>query len=201
MVARGRGRIQRRMEATRERILHTALDLFLRKGLEQTTIAEIAEAADVARGTFFNYFPTKEAIFNYLGRHLLERMVASLPPPGTERRPAKERLVEFFLPACAWHAANPALSRFAYQVFVRDSAVLEAEESNLGPLFEMLAALVRDGQRSGELSPDFEAEDAATLLFGAYFSALRSWHVDGNERPLGEMMRSLVHLVIRGLEP
>ncbi len=47
---------------TRERILEAARELFASRGFEVTTTREIAEAAGIAAGTLFNYFPTKEAI-------------------------------------------------------------------------------------------------------------------------------------------
>ena len=48
--------------ATRERILQTARELFAARGFEATTTRDIAQAADIAAGTLFNYFETKEGI-------------------------------------------------------------------------------------------------------------------------------------------
>jgi AcrR family transcriptional regulator len=48
--------------ATRKMILQAARRLFAEKGFEATTTRDIAEAAEIATGTLFNYFPTKEAI-------------------------------------------------------------------------------------------------------------------------------------------
>lgn len=48
--------------ATRERIIACAAQLFATKGFEQTTTREITEAAQIATGTLFNYFPAKEDI-------------------------------------------------------------------------------------------------------------------------------------------
>ncbi|HLJ42079.1 MAG TPA: TetR family transcriptional regulator, partial [Candidatus Acidoferrales bacterium] len=56
--ARG-GRRERRRTETRERIFRAALDLFAERGFMETTVEDITEAADVGKGTFFNYFPTK----------------------------------------------------------------------------------------------------------------------------------------------
>ncbi len=49
-------------ETTRRKILAAALDLFRTIGFDATTTREIAKHADIATGTLFNYFPTKEAI-------------------------------------------------------------------------------------------------------------------------------------------
>ena len=48
--------------ATRERILQTARELFVARGFDATTTRDIALAADIAAGTLFNYFETKDAI-------------------------------------------------------------------------------------------------------------------------------------------
>ena len=48
--------------ATREAILLSARRLFAEQGFEATTTRDIARAAQIASGTLFNYFPTKEAI-------------------------------------------------------------------------------------------------------------------------------------------
>ncbi|MEV7011206.1 helix-turn-helix domain-containing protein [Streptosporangium sp. NPDC051022] len=55
-----RSRHERRRRQTRERIANTALALFSERGYDAVTIAEIAEAADVAKQTVVNHFPAKE---------------------------------------------------------------------------------------------------------------------------------------------
>src|SRR6202011_2147295 len=53
---------ERKKQKTRETIINAALDLFAKQGYEHTTIAEIAEAAEVSPRTIFAYFPSKEDI-------------------------------------------------------------------------------------------------------------------------------------------
>ena len=53
---------ERKKLRTREAIARAALDLFAERGYQQTTVAEIAEAAEVSKGTLFAYFPSKEEI-------------------------------------------------------------------------------------------------------------------------------------------
>src|ERR1700759_5187049 len=51
---------ERKRQQTRQRIVDAGLALFLQKGIEATTLDEIAAAADISRRTFFAYFPAKE---------------------------------------------------------------------------------------------------------------------------------------------
>jgi AcrR family transcriptional regulator len=60
--AAGVGRVQRRQARTRAGLIAAAQRLFGAKGIDATTIAEIAEEADIAVGSFYNYFATKEEL-------------------------------------------------------------------------------------------------------------------------------------------
>src|SRR6266849_6350947 len=55
-------RRQRRSAEIREKLFRAALQLFAEKGFAETTVEDITNAADVGKGTFFNYFPSKEHI-------------------------------------------------------------------------------------------------------------------------------------------
>jgi AcrR family transcriptional regulator len=57
-------RMERKRQATQQKIQATAIALFKKQGFEQTTMEQIAEEADIAKGTLYNYFPVKEAILS-----------------------------------------------------------------------------------------------------------------------------------------
>jgi AcrR family transcriptional regulator len=62
-------------ERTKKRILHVALVLFRKKGFRQATMRDIAQAAGIALGTTYNYFPTKEHLALYFFEQALERVL------------------------------------------------------------------------------------------------------------------------------
>lgn len=66
MPAPTEGRVERRKARTRAALLSAARALFASQGMEQTAIAEIAERADVATGSFYNYFAGKEQLLEAL---------------------------------------------------------------------------------------------------------------------------------------
>ncbi|MEO3801447.1 TetR/AcrR family transcriptional regulator [Nonomuraea sp. B1E8] len=59
----GEGLRERKKRETRERIADIAMGLFMAKGFDNVTVAEVARAADVSVNTVFNYFSTKEDLF------------------------------------------------------------------------------------------------------------------------------------------
>jgi AcrR family transcriptional regulator len=80
----------RRKAATRARILAAARHLFAAQGVEQTTIRDIAAAADIALGGFYNYFRTKEAVLAELLMELLGDQLSLL----VQRQEAVEDVAE-----------------------------------------------------------------------------------------------------------
>src|SRR5580692_3010919 len=85
-------RRERRSNELLQRLLDAAVELFARKGFTETTVEDITNAADVGKGTFFNYFPSKEhilAAFSDMQLGKLERFVEAA-------RTGKEPMRSFF---------------------------------------------------------------------------------------------------------
>jgi AcrR family transcriptional regulator len=82
---------ERKKAQTREAIAETARRLFLEKGFEAVTVAEVAREAEVAEKTVFNYFPTKEDLF--YGR--LEEFEEALLDAIRGRQPGKTIIAAF----------------------------------------------------------------------------------------------------------
>src|ERR1043165_9698668 len=77
--------------ATRTAIADAALALFLAKGFDRVTVAEVADAARVSVNTAFNYFPTKEDLFFDRQDEVVRRLAGAV----RDRRPGGS-------PAAAW---------------------------------------------------------------------------------------------------
>lgn len=71
---------QNRKEAKRSLILHKALELFATKGYHSATTAEIAKAANIAKGTLFNYFESKEHLLRSLVFETLLELAEMIDP-------------------------------------------------------------------------------------------------------------------------
>jgi AcrR family transcriptional regulator len=107
-------------EETRSRILAAALELFRRRGFDQTTMREIATEAGVALGSAYYYFASKEALVMAFYAHANEEMAAQIEARLNEAKGLETRLraildVKFgyfapnrlFLGALSRHAADP----------------------------------------------------------------------------------------------
>lgn len=65
-------------QQVRERILQESLILFTYNGFEKTTVSDIVENCDIARGTFYNYFPDMNTLFDALINELNQKIVVSI---------------------------------------------------------------------------------------------------------------------------
>src|SRR5712692_5483372 len=85
-------RRERQSVERRERLFRAALDLFARKGFAETTVEDITNAADLGKGTFFNYFPSKEHILLAFGEMQLGKLEAIVHDTKQSDLPMQEVL-------------------------------------------------------------------------------------------------------------
>ncbi|MFF3441553.1 TetR/AcrR family transcriptional regulator [Streptosporangium sp. NPDC002721] len=87
---------ERKKLRTRHALIAAALKLFMEKGYEQTTVSEIAAAADVSTRTFFSYFASKEEVIFHNSRDGIERVLGVI----AEARPG-DRAIDVLTRAVA----------------------------------------------------------------------------------------------------
>lgn len=189
-------RRERKKQETRQRLLESGWRLFREQGYDDTTVAEIAEAADVAKGTLFNYFPTKESLLDQiglwridlLGDRLLEVQDAPESVLGRIKLMMKAMVEEF--------TADPSLARHMY--LARVGAPVHRERAHrLGSLMHELVVL---GQSDGEIRDDVDAHLIARLLMTCWFHHLsRWWHENGDHLEETQLMHA-VDALMEGME-
>src|SRR6267378_1608724 len=104
---------ERKKQKTRDTIIKVALELFAERGYEETTIAEIADAAEISPRTIFAYFPSKEDILFYDMPEMLERLAQVLRdrPEGGTALDALRDFIAGTLSTASSEAHNVALRR------------------------------------------------------------------------------------------
>ncbi len=116
----------RRSAELRERLFRAALVLFGEKGYAETTVEDITEAADVGKGTFFNYFPTKEHILMAFGEMQLGKLEAIVHDTKQSDLPMQEVLRMLVLRMTEEPIRNPAIVRALLQANLSSVSVRRA---------------------------------------------------------------------------
>jgi AcrR family transcriptional regulator len=152
---------------TRREIADTAMRLFVQRGFDHVTVAEVAAAARVSEKTVFNYFPTKEDLFF---DEVPERQ-AALVAAVRDRQPG-ESLVTALHRLQAGDCPRLCSAGFAtFARIIEQSAALQAKELEvMAQLTETLAAAIRDEVRV----PEIDAKIAANMLVAVHWQLFRN---------------------------
>jgi len=190
---------ERKKIATKERLYFEALELFRHKGFAATTIEEIAEAAEVSRGTFFNYFPSKEALLQHLGERQAEATAAALDVVLTNPQlDTRQKLIAVLRGMAANVEADRELSRVAVFEYLKLPAVIMADTHR--SLFrQAVSGLLAEGQRRGEVSPGQDPGLLSSAVTGVYYQQVFEWCAAETPFALGEQLESLINLLWRGM--
>lgn len=170
------GKREENKERVRAEIEQTALALYRERGFDETRVQDIIERVGVSEKTFFNYFPSKQAILDgsarestALYRALLEYEIA------LAERPVPERLSEV---VSLWAQNFSGDREFQATVVARTplffmSAGAARDEQRATQL--LLAELLRQGQRSGELAAHHDPVQLAELLTASLLLTTANW--------------------------
>src|SRR5713226_7018938 len=88
-------RRERKKATVRARIISVGIELFSKHGLSEVTVDQIAEAADVGKGTIYNYFASKEDIVVAFMVSLEERVQKRVPRFSSSKGPLEAILTDF----------------------------------------------------------------------------------------------------------
>jgi AcrR family transcriptional regulator len=188
-------RRERKKRDTHQRLMETAVRLFREQGYDATTVEQIAEAADVAKGTFFNYFETKEAILPALVEwHLKQVEEALLPERGAPVSPVARIKLLLGL------VAQDPLSQPAMVQRLFAAGMHHQQDVHPGrALTRLLAEQVRQAQAAGEICPDVDSFYAACVIRAMFFQQMMMWHCEYRPALLREMIDQMLNLLLDGI--
>ena len=184
----------------RESILRAATRVFARNGYFNAKVADIAREADVADGTVYLYFKSKEEILHSIfdqnmaeaiaaGRILIEK----LKDPGEKLR----RIATLHLERLG---ADRDLA-VVFQVELRGSTKFMREFSAAGfaEYLSLLRQTFEEGQRSGVFRKDLSAKLVSKILFGALDEMATNWIISKRKYKLEPMAEVVMDVFLNGV--
>jgi AcrR family transcriptional regulator len=169
------GRRQRRRAETRERIFRSALRLFAEHGFTATTVEDITEAADVGKGTFFNYFRNKEDVLSALAEVQLDKYAHATQAAESGALTPRQALRDLWLRLPAEPAQSQALVRSLMVVFLSSPEVRQKMMHSLEHGRVMLAGLFALAQEHGEARRDRRPLDLALAFQQKLMGTVLVW--------------------------
>jgi AcrR family transcriptional regulator len=194
------GRRQRRSTEIRERLFNASLTLFARKGFVETTVEDITEAADVGKGTFFNYFPSKDHILLAFGEMQLLKLEAAIELARKTGEPMPEFLRSLGVRMTQEPTRNPAIIRALLQAYLSTTPVRAAMMDLQRRVHSLHTQMIQLGQERGEIRNDLPATEVAQVFRQMIFGTLLIWSLYG-DATLHSRIESAFNLLWSGMAP
>jgi len=187
-----------RRDKRRTRIRDAAFELFERQGFEATTIDQIAALADVGKGTFFNYFPTKQNVLTDYYARLSAEFINNAENIKTGN--AQKRFAKLF------HSIETTLRREGqmvdalYPEVFKQPKLIALDENIEERVSVLYAGWLEADKGKKKLRDDFDTTLAVRLIFDIWSATLRNWIEAGKSFSLAEELKRKLELLFTGLQ-
>ena len=177
---------------TRESLIHAAAHLFHERGYNATSVQDIVSAAGVPKGTFYNYFDSKEALAIAVS-DVFHPRVLSLLVLEASTSPSR-RLRQYF------HAILKELQRFDYlrgclvgnfasEITDATPALKKRVAEHLDDATWRMSVVIEQGQKAGEIKDDIPPMDLARFLLNSLYGAIFRSKTETTDRPMRLFLR------------
>ena len=174
-------RRQRKRELTANHLAATAFRLFETHGYDVVAMEQIADEADVAKATLYNYFPVKEALIAHCFREDIAAGMIERAAELTAHKTFEARMRYLLRESAAWHSARKAylphyLRYLTSQARYGDEAPRDKSPDNGSR--QILTLMFQAGQQSGEVDTRQQAAQIAWSFEYLLFGAVAAWLAD-----------------------
>ena len=194
--------VSARKRDKRRQILEAAVGVFAKQGFHKSRVSDVARAAEVADGTIYLYFKSKDdiliSIFEETMADMIERVQQAIEPHADPL----DQLREFAL----FHMRNVEENRNVakvLQVELRLSSTFmkEYKPTRLQQYMDIIGRLITDGKSRGVIRADVNPIIARRAFFGALDEIAMQWILTPNARyGLNESAEQIAELFVRGLQ-
>jgi len=177
------GRRERRAAETRVRLFRSALQLFSERGFPNVTVEDITQAADVGKGTFFNYFESKDHVLGVMAEIQLSKVKEAALLAGKGKQTIGSILHRMFLRLAEEPGRSPDLARALISSFLANEGVRTVIKRHMAEGRGRVAEVVAAGQERGEIDTHLQKEAVAIQLLQTVMGTVLLWSLEG-EPPL-----------------
>lgn len=191
-------RMERKKEETRQKIVATAVRLFQQYGPDAVTMEQIAVEADIAKGTLYNYYPSRdEIISDFIQRTFTARhdgrieLLRALPDTRTRLTKILDGLLEGI------DAQKDIFDRYIVSR-MKNILSFQTEPAEQSGLRLLITEIVSLGQASGEIRTDMPREILEHLIEFAVMMAAKRFYIEGEQFNARQTIDQCVDLYLNG---
>ncbi len=184
----------------REKIIQSAIEVFSRKSFQNASIAEIAEKAEVAEGTIYQYFKNKEDLFFSIPAEKTNEFCKELELHLEGIQGTYNKIAKFAWYYLYFFSTNPDYSRILMlEMRVNKSFVKSKTYKSLRKFTDKVLDILREGQEEGAIRREIDVYLLRQLLLGILEHMVTRWLLKGEGYDLLKHYRDVSELVISGI--
>lgn len=191
-------RMDRKKTETRRKVVSAALLLMKDVGFDGVTMEQIADAADIAKGTLYSYFPVKEAILDEYIRqsfqiHADERLKRIRMLPDT-----RSRMKSILLELIDGIRSQPVLFERYFSYRIRQMISMKQEESQASGFGNLEGEIILLGQASGEIRTDLPVNLLMALFEFTFIEIAQQYYAAPDRFDAEKVSDQCVSIFLRG---
>ena len=195
-------RSQRKKKRTLDKIVKASYEVFSSHGLSQATLEEIAEAADIGKGTLYGHFESKMHLVVYLVRHSTDELIESMKGPIQETGNLSDRLRLLIKGQLQFFKNNQGAYKLLFfaRALVKQKSndpLVEEIRQEFKRFLNFLRVSFNGSLQSGETG--IPPEELAVAVAGLVSGAFSFWLIEDNTRDLEKRSDLLANLLLSGL--
>ena len=192
-------RRERKKQETKKNIVKIAMYLFRKQGFDATTMEQIAQEVDIAKGTLYNYFPVKESIICEYWQDGVKEIKLQLLEliqllPDTRSRLQKT----FTKSATELFRTRQDIYKIYLSHWLRNLNNLSSEKYMRSGFEDIFTMIIKLGHQKGDMRKDIAIELLVRQLEVAFLTACVMWLKDPKLYPLEENLSMAVSLFVDG---
>ena len=181
---------------TKNNIFEVTGRLFKEKGYDNTTVDEITKEAGIGKGTFFNYFPTKEALLQDFVKQKEELVFDLVKDQLTRNISTKEKIKKILVLVAKSNEKDRELTKLFVFEHLKHYGHEERRSTSLNHLIQVM---FEKGEKTEEFKISLDFKMAAGNISAIYFYSLMEWLWSKNEYSLSDDISKKIDMIFEGI--
>jgi TetR/AcrR family transcriptional regulator, transcriptional repressor for nem operon len=188
----------KRDNGTREKLLDKGVAILSEQGYHGTGLKQILDSAQIPKGSFYNYFESKDEYGAEVIRHYTDQVVAQcdafLNSPGADGLSALRKYIDAFIEKsrAGGYKEGCLLGNLGADIGDAGESCVRALKSSLTRVQERFETALRQAQDEGTVRRDLPPAIMAELLLNAWEGAIMRMRVEKSTQPLEEISEFLL---------
>jgi len=194
-------RMDRKKKETRQKIIAAGMELFIQQGFDAVTMEQIAEQADIAKGTLYNYFPIKEAILDAFMKNRFQQEDRAWIERLRPLEDTRARMHLLFSELLGGVQRQPMIFETYILYRMKILASFQQDDSQKSGLYRVIRDILEQGQKSGEIRVDLPSVILEDLFEVAFVEAAKLYYLNPSDFDMETTIEQCIDLFLNGVRP